>query len=153
MVDTQQFAIWHPPGMPTEVKKPAAVPIPEQPQVLNKNIENLVKDFKRNNGFSTAKSTPVPTSRPRIQSVSSHNRPSVAPQPIHLATHLSKTDENDSESTSSEEVVKVPPVMMRKFPSSSPPKSIPSSTPVSSNLANTRPRPAEMVSFAHLKVA
>ncbi|KAF9652695.1 hypothetical protein BDM02DRAFT_2568309 [Thelephora ganbajun] len=149
MADTQRFAIWHPPGMPAEVKKPASVPIiPEQPQALNKNIENLVKDFKWNDSFGAAKSTPLPTSRPRIQSVSSYTRPSVAPQPIHLATHLSKTDEDDSEPTSEEEVVKIPPVMMRKFSSSSPPKPILSSTPVNSNLSNTRPKPTEKVSFA-----
>ena len=140
--------------MPTEVKKPAPVPIiPEQPQALNKNIENLVKDFKWNDGFSAAKSSPVPTSRPRIQSVSSYTRPSVAPQPIHLTTHLSKTGEDDSESSSSEEEnPRVPPVMMRKFSSSSPPKPILSSVPVNSNLSNGRPRAAERVSFALPKV-
>jgi hypothetical protein len=146
-------AIWHPPGMPTEVKKAVPVPIiPEQPQALNKNIENLVKDFKWNDGFSATKPSPVPTSRPRIQSVSSYTRPSVAPQPIHLATHLSKTDEDDSESTSSEEVVRAPPVTTRKFSSSSPPKPILGSTPVSSNLSNARPKPTDRVSFALPKV-
>ena len=155
MVDTQRFAIWHPPGMPTDVKKPAPVPIiPEPPQVLNKNIENLVKDLKWNDGFGPTKSSPVPTSRPRVQSVSSYARPTVAPQQIHLTTHLGKTEEDDSDSTSSEEeVVKIPPVMIRKFSSSSPPKPILSATPLSSNLSNTRPKPAERVSFAPPKVA
>jgi hypothetical protein len=153
MVDTQRFAIWHPPGMQTEVKKAMPIPIiPEQPQALNKNIENLVKDFKWNDGFNAAKSGPIPTSRPRIQSVSSYNRPSVAPQPIHLATHPSKTDEDDSGSTSSEEVVTVPPVTARKFSSSSPPKPILSSTPANSNLANARQKQTERVPFALSKV-
>jgi hypothetical protein len=59
MVDTQRFAIWHPPGMSTEAKKPAPVPIiPDQPQALNKNIENLVKDFKWNESFGPPKSSP-----------------------------------------------------------------------------------------------
>jgi len=141
--------------MPTEVKKPAPVPIiPDQPQALNKNIENLVKDFKWDDSFSAAKPSPVPTSRPRIQSVSSYTRPSVAQQPIHLATHLSRTDEDDSEFTSSseEEVFKAPPVAARKFSSSSPPKPILSSTPVNSNLSNGRPKATERVSFALPKV-
>jgi len=140
--------------MPTEVKKQAPVPIiPDQPQALNKNIENLVKDFKWNDGFNATKSSPVPTSRPRIQSVSSYARPTVAPQPIHLTPHLGKADEDDSESTSSdEEVVKIPPVMMRKFSSSSPPKPILGSTPVNSNLSNTRPKPSEKVAFSFPKV-
>lgn len=141
--------------MPNETKKSAPVPIiPEQSQPLNKNIGNLVNDFKWNEGFGAAKSSPVPTSRPRIQSVSSCTRPSVAPQPIHLATHLSKTDEDDSDPTSSEEeVVKLSPVTTRKFSSSSPPKPILSSTSVNSNLTNTRPKQAESVSFALPKVA
>ena len=155
MVDTQRFAIWHPPGMPTEVKKTAPVAIvSDQPQVLNKNIENLVKDLKWDGGFNAAKSGPAPTSRQRIQSVSSYTRPSAAPQPIHLATQLSKADEDDSESTSEEEdLVKIPPVTMRKFSSSSPPKPILSSTPVNSNLTNTRPKQTERVSFVLPKVA
>jgi hypothetical protein len=154
MVDTQRFAIWHPPAVPTDAKKPAPAPIlPEQPQPLNKNIENLVKDFRWNDGFNAAKSSPVPTSRPRIPSVSSYARPTVAPQQIHLPPHLDKTGEDDSESTSSEEeVVKVPPVMARKFSSSSPPKPILSSTPVNSNLSNSRPKPTDRVSFALSKV-
>lgn len=154
MVDTQRFAIWHPPGMPAETKKTAPVPIiPEHPQPLNRNIENLVKDFKWNDNFSPAKSGSLPTSRSRIQSVSSYTRPSAAPQPIHLATQLSKADEDDSESTSSEEEgVKVPPVTTRKFSSSSPPKPILSSTPVNSNLTNTRPKQTERVSFVLPKV-
>ena len=140
--------------MPTDVKKPAPVPIiPEPPQVLNKNIENIVKDLKWSDSFGTAKSSPVPTSRPRVQSVSSYARPAVAPQQIHLTTHLGKTEEDDSESTSSEEeVVKISPAMIRKFSSSSPPKPILSSTPVNSNLTNTRPKPADKVSFALPKV-
>ena len=157
MVDTQRFAIWHPPGMPTEVKKSAPVPIiPEQPQALNKNIENLVKDFKWNDGLGATKPSPVPKSRPRIQSVSSYTRPSVAPQPIHLSTHLSKTDEDDSESTSAseEEALKAPRVTTRKFSSSSPPKPVLGSTPVNNNnnLSNGRPKPTERVSFALPKV-
>lgn len=141
--------------MQTEVKKPAPVPIiPDQPQALNKNIENLVKDFKWDDGFSATKPSPVPTSRPRIQSVSSYTRPSVAQQPIHLATHLRRTDEDDSEFTSSseEEVPRVPPVAARKFSSSSPPKPILSSTPVNSNLSNGRSKATERVSFALPKV-
>jgi hypothetical protein len=77
----------------------------------------------------------------------------VANQPIHLATRLSKTDEDDSGSTSSEEeVVRVSPAMMRKFSSSSPPKPILSSTPVNGNLTNTRPTQTERVLFAPPKV-
>lgn len=153
MADTQRFAIWRPSSMATEAKKPAPVPIiQEQPQVLNKNIENLVKDFKWNDGLGGAKPSPIPTSRSRIQSVSSYTRPNVAPQPIHLGAHLSKTNEDDSESTSEEDVSKVPPVMARKFSSSSPPKPILSSTPVNSNLSNGRPRPTEKVPFALSKV-
>jgi hypothetical protein len=154
MVDTQRFAIWHPHGVPTEVKKSAPVPIiQEQSQALNKNIENLVKDFKWNDGFGAAKSSPVPTSRPRIHSVSSYARPTMAPQPIHLATHLSRTDEDDSGFTSSEEeVVKPPPVTTRKFSSSSPPKPIPGSIPINSNLSSTRPKQAERVSSSLPKV-
>lgn len=157
MVDTQRFAIWHPPGMPTEVKKPAPVPIiPEQPQALNKNIENLVKDFRWDDGFNAAKSSPVPTSRPRIQSISSYTRPSVAPQPIHLTAHLRKTDGDDSEVTSSSEeeteVVRIPIAATRKFSSSSPPKPIFSSTPANNNLSNGRPKQTERVSFALPKV-
>ena len=149
MVETQRFAIWHPPGMPTEVKKTAPVPIiPEQPQPLNRNIENLVKDFKWNDNFNAAKPSSIPTSRQRIHSVSSYTRSSAMPQPIHLATQMTRADEHDSDSTSSEdEVVKIPPVMIRKFSSSSPPRPILSSTPVNSNLTNTRPRQAERVSF------
>lgn len=141
--------------MPTEVKKTAPVPIiQEQPQALNKNIENLVKDLKWNDSFGPAKSCPVPTSRPRIQSVSSYTRPGVAPQPIHLGTQLRKTKEDDSESTSSEEeIVKVSPAAMRKFSSSSPPKPILGSTPVNGNLTNTRPKQTERVSFALPKAA
>ena len=142
--------------MPTDAKKPAPVPIiPEPPQPLNKNIENLVKDLKWNDGFGPAKPSPVPTSRPRVQSVSSYARPTVAPQQIHLTTHLGKTEEDDSESTSDEEVVKISPAMIRKFSSSSPPKPILSSTPVNSNLSNlsnARPKPAERVSSALPKV-
>lgn len=151
MVDTQRFAIWHPPG--TDVKKPAPVPIiPEQPQALNKNIENLVKDFKWNDGLNAAKPSSVPTSRQRIQSVSSYTRPTVAPQPIHLAPHLGKTDEDDSGLSSSEEdVVKILPTA-RKFSSSSPVRPILNSTPVSSNLSNTRPKAADRVSFSLPKV-
>ena len=153
MVDTQRFAIWHPPGMPAEVKKPAPVPIiPEQPQALSKNIENLVGSFGWNDGFNATKPTPVPTSRPRIQSVSSHNRPSVAPQPIHLAPHLSTTNEDDSETSEEEEAVKIHPVATRKFSSSSPPRPILGSTPVN-NLSNGRPKPTDRVSFALPKVA
>ena len=140
--------------MPTDGKKPATVPIhPEQPQALNKNIENLVKDFKWNDGFNAAKPSPVPTSRPRIQSVSSYTRPTVAPQQIHLTTHLGKTDEDDSESTSSEEeVVKISPSMIRKLSSSSPPKPVLSSSPVTSNLSNTRPKPTGKLPFTLSKV-
>lgn len=133
--------------MPNETKKSAPVPIiPDQSQPLNKNIGNLVK---WNDGFGAAKPSPVPTSRPRIQSVSSCGRPSVAPQPIHLATHLSKTDEDDSDPTSSEEeAIRFTQATTRKFSSSSPPKPMLSSTPVNSNLTNTRPKQAESVAFA-----
>ena len=126
MVDTHRFAIWYPPGMPTEVKKSAPVPIiPGQPQALNKNIKNLVKNSKSNDGLGATKPNSIPKSRPPIQSVSSYTRPSVAPQPIHLSTHLDEDDsesistsedDSDSISTSEEEV------MTRKSSSSSPPK-------------------------------
>ena len=50
MVETERFAIWHPPGVPTDVKKPTTTP--KQQQVLNKNIERMVEEFRWNDGFS-----------------------------------------------------------------------------------------------------
>lgn len=155
MVDAQPFAIWHPPGMSADVKKPASVPIPPvQPQVLNKNVENLVGGIKWGDGFNAVKSTgPISSSRPRIHSIS-YNRTSVAPQQFHLSTNLpSKTDEDESDSDSEDEVVKAPPVSTRKFSSSSPPKPILSSTPVNGNLTNTRPKPTEKISFTPSRVS
>lgn len=138
--------------MPAETKKPAAVPIITE-QALSKNIENVVENYRWNEGFSAAKPTPVPTTRPRIHSVSSNNRPSVAPQPIHLTPHLGGVGEDDSEPSSEEEILKRPPVATRKFSSSSPPKPILSSTPVNNNLSNGRPKQTDRVSFALPKVA
>ena len=61
MVETERFAIWHPPGVPTDVKKPTTTLIvPEQRQVLNKSIERMVEEFRWNNGFSAANPSSVP---------------------------------------------------------------------------------------------
>ena len=106
MVDTQRFAIWHPPGMPdnTVPKKPTLIPpLNQPPSRFSRNIGQMFKEYHWKDDTQSS-SLPTPQSSPTNPTPSSsHFRSSGPPQPSFPPRHLDTQNEEDDEEESTED--------------------------------------------------
>lgn len=167
MVDTQRFAIWHPPaGMsdaPT-AKKPAIISTPQQPPTrFSKNIGQILNQYHWKDDVVQPSTSPPKTS-PTNQAPPSWSFKPTAPPPqpqpsqqikSRFSATVEEVESDSDESSSSseeeeeEEVIAAAPVW-HPPPKLSPPQ--PAVTPSAPPIIETRPKVQERLQFPKPKV-